>query len=184
MVDDPNGLISLPEDQVINIGSEIDVIPDFISPSLTNFEWSDENGNLLGQESELFAFAPVEDTWVELFATNEHGCEVRERINIDVELIIDIYVPNVITPTRDDANRYFTLGANESVVGIKELYIYDRWGELMFTDAHQGNLDTYLGWDGTFKNKTVMQGVYAFVVVFDIIDGTEVLRKGSLTVLE
>ena len=183
-VDDPNGLISLPEDQVINIGSEIDVIPDFISPSLTDFEWSDENGNLLSQESELFAFAPIEDTWVELFATNEHGCEVRERLNIDVELIIDIYVPNVITPTKDDANRYFTLGANESVIGIKELYIYDRWGELMFTDAHDGNLDTYLGWDGTFKNQTVMQGVYAYVVVFDIIDGTEVLRKGSLTVLE
>ena len=182
-MDDPDGLLVLGEDKLINIGSEVDIVPEFISPSLTDFEWLDENGNILSEESELFAFAPVEDTWVELFATNEHGCAVSERLNVEVELIIDIFVPNVIAPNQVDANSYFTVGANESVVGIKELYIYDRWGELMFTDSHEGNLDTYLGWDGTFKNKTVLQGVYAYLVIFEIIDGSEVEKKGSLTVL-
>ena len=183
-MDDPDGLLELGQDTTINIGSEIDLIPEFISPSLTDFEWVDENGNVIGEESELFAFSPVEDTWVELFATNEHGCAVSERINVDVELIIDIYVPNVITPNIETADKYFTVGANESVVGIKELYIYDRWGELMFTDSHDGNLNTYLGWDGTYKNSTVLQGVYAYLIVFDIIDGSEVQKKGSLTVLK
>ena len=182
-VDDPDGLLILGEDKLINIGSEVDVVPEFISPSLTDFEWLDENGNLISEDSGLFAFAPVEDTWVELFATNEHGCAVSERINIEVELIIDIFVPNVINPTKESADKYFTVGANESVVGIKELFIYDRWGERMFTESHDGNLDTYLGWDGTFKSEIVFQGVYAYYVIFEIIDGTEVLKKGSLTVL-
>jgi len=183
-IEDADALLDLGEDKVINIGASVDVIPEYVSPSLTNFEWFDENGEFITDESELYAFSPVEDTWVELFAQNENGCDVRERIHIDVELIIDIFVPNVITPTVDDSNKYFTIGANESVVGIKELYIYDRWGELMFSDTHDGNLDSYLGWDGTFKNEVVMHGVYAYLVVFDIIDGTTVQKKGDLTVLK
>ena len=186
MVDilDPSEQLDLGEDKLINIGATVDIIPEFISPSLTDFEWLDENGDVLGMDEELLGFAPLEDTYVEFLAQNEFGCLIRERLNIDVELIIDIFIPNVITPNSETSDAYFTMGANESVLGIRELHIFDRWGELLFTDDHNGNLDPYIGWDGTFKGEVVMGGVYTYLVVFDIIDGTTVQRGGSVTVIK
>jgi len=183
-IDDIDAALDLGDDKLINIGASVDIIPEYVSGALNGFEWYDENGNIIGDSQELLSYSPLEDTYLELFAFNENGCEVRERIDIDVELIVDIYIPNVITVKEEGVNHHFTPGANESVVGIQELYIYDRWGELMFTDDHDGNLNSYLGWDGVFKNKTVLGGVYTYMIIFEIIDGSTVKKAGSFTVLD
>lgn len=183
-VDETAGDLDLGDDLLINIGSSVDIDPAYIANDLESIEWYDEEGNLISTDPTLSDFAPLEDTYVEVTAVNDNGCELRERLFIDVELIIDIYVPNVMTPEIDDPNMYFTVGANESVVGIQELHIFDRWGELLFTDDHDGNLDTYIGWDGTFKGETVLSGVYTYMVIFEIIDGTTVTKAGTVTVLK
>jgi len=183
-VDDIEAALDLGEDKLINIGSSIDIIPEYVSGALNSFEWYDENGDLVGNNQELLSYSPLEDTYVELFAFNDNGCEVRERIDIDVELIVDIYIPNIISAQDEGPNHYFTPGANESVIGIRELYIYDRWGELMFTDDHDGHLGSYLGWDGVFNNEKVIGGVYTYMIIFEIIDGSTIRKAGSFTILD
>ena len=184
MVDQNVGGLVLPDSVTVNVGSTTDIIPEFIGPDLTNFEWSDENGDLLSTDSSLFAFSSDEDTWVELIALNENGCEISQRVLVKSDLVVDIFVPNVMQLEKENTDHYFRVGGNDSVVGIQELYIYDRWGELLFEDSHEGNLDSYLGWDGSFQNTKVLPGVYTYLVIFEIIDGSTIKKAGTVTVLD
>jgi gliding motility-associated-like protein len=54
--------------------------------------------------------------------------------------------------------------------------IYDRWGEKVFESK-----DPTIGWDGKFHKKPCNTGVYAWYLYATLHDGTEVSRKGNLT---
>jgi len=173
------------ENQVsLTIGEELIIEPTEVDENFVSFHWFNEDGDIVSTSRELEGFTPLEDTFFELEAVSVNGCEVVKRVRVDVELIIDIYVPNVIILGEDGSDALFTIGANASVVGLQELRILDRWGEAVFIDSHDGNLDTYVGWNGRFRGKEVQPAVFAYFAVFEIIDGSTVTRKGSLTVLK
>ena len=168
----------------ISIGEELDLAPTEVDENFVSFHWINPEGDIISTSRELEGFMPLQDTYLDLEAVSINGCEVVKRVRIDVELIVDIYTPNVIRLGEDDFNSRFTVGANASVVGIQELRILDRWGETVFVDSHDGNLDTYIGWDGKFRGKEVQPAVFAFFAIFEIIDGSTVKKSGSLTVLK
>ncbi len=177
------GQVALQDTVPVNLGSAVDVTPLLIDGDFVAFQWLDEDGDIMSLEEVLTDFRPEEDTHIEFVATNINGCEVRARAAVDVELIIDIYIPNVITPDSDTYDSFFTIGANEAVVGIEEIQIFDRWGEMVHVGSHSGNLDTYIGWDGYYKNKKVEPAVFTYYAIFEIIDGSFVKRAGDLTVI-
>ncbi len=56
--------------------------------------------------------------------------------------------------------------------------IYNRWGERIF---HSEN--PTIGWDGTYKGHDAAQGVYVYFAKMKGSDGTDIERKGSITLL-
>jgi gliding motility-associated-like protein len=66
---------------------------------------------------------------------------------------------------------------NEKVSFI-DFYIYDRWGELIFKSDN-----LYFSWNGTFKGKDCMSGIYAYqaIVIYD--DGTKKIKTGNITLI-
>ena len=166
------GDLELEEEQLVNLGSSTDVEPLFVDANFVSFQWFNALGEIISTDMILTDYTPEGDTFLELQANTLNGCSVRERIRINVELVVEIYTPNVISPNSDDANSYFTVGATESVIGIEQLAIYDRWGEEVFVDSHEGRLNTYIGWDGTFKGRKVQPAVFTYFAVFNIIDGS------------
>lgn len=177
------GDIELQDTVLVNLGGSTDIEPIYVDDSFISYQWLDNEANIMSLDRILTDYAPADDTWIEFVAVNEFGCEIRERIAIDVELIVDIYAPNVIQPDLDLHNAYFTLGGNESVVGIQELNIFDRWGERVFTDSHVGKLESYIGWNGEYKGNVVKPGVFTWAAVFEIIDGSFVKKAGTVTVI-
>lgn len=67
-----------------------------------------------------------------------------------------IYVPNSFTPNGDEFNNTFNVNL---VCDYTNFYfsIYNRWGELIF-ESYNPNI----GWDGSYDNKIVMEGVYIY----------------------
>jgi len=177
------GDVEVEPEYTINRGAAVDLEPLFVDESFVSYMWLDAEGEIMSIEKELTNFMPDADTNISFVATNANGCEVEKRVRITVELVINIFIPNVITPDTDSYDSNFNIRANESVVGIKDIQIYDRWGELMYGSEHQGSLDDYLGWDGKYKYEKVLPGVYTYAVVFEIIDGTYVKKAGDLTVI-
>lgn len=180
----PDNLISLSENELqLNQGNQIDIIPSFIDPSVETIEWTDEDGNILSTDDGLLGFSPEISTYLEVTVVDENGCSETEFLFVEVDIFVNIFIPNVFTPNGDDVNDRFSIFANNSVDGIEKLVIFDRWGEPVFADAHEGDLGRYVGWDGTFKGRPVVQGVYSYSAVFSVIDGSQVNRSGSFTIM-
>jgi hypothetical protein len=75
-------------------------------------------------------------------------------------------------------NDYFTLFSRVPI-----LRIYDRWGEELFEGRDLMTNDVSNGWDGHFRNKRVLPGIYVYVASVEVVPGKVVLLKGSFLVL-
>lgn len=112
--------------------------------------------NLSVSEGGTYAVTAVKD-----------GCENSSDITIFNICPYNLYLPNTITPTNPDGiNDFFCLPTTK---GIKEfsIYIYDRFGRLVFTST-----DPHFKWDGSINGKIKTNATYTYRI--DIItDGNE-----------
>ncbi|MNY43485.1 hypothetical protein D3C86_1784470 [compost metagenome] len=99
---------------------------------------------------------------MELIVISDQGCrDTTYRIIVVKDQLI-FYVPNTFTPDGDEYNNVFlpimTAGFSPATY---EMYIYNRWGELIFESN-----DTQVGWDGTYHGSMVQTGLYTWVIRF------------------
>ncbi len=111
---------------------------------------------------------------ISLTVNSGFSCQEITTRNIEIAEIpkTHFYIPNTFTPNGDGINEdflIFGLGYCDSY----ELYIYDRWGQLLFETNNQGPI-----WNGTFNNKKVEEGVYCYLIKFN-----DTYLQGRITVL-
>ena len=86
------------------------------------------------------------------------------------------YTPNAFSPNGDGVNDVFRIeGIYLEQVSFA---IFNRWGQILY---RSNNLDA--GWDGTYKDKDVQEGVYVFVIEGTGVDGSEFKRSGTVTLI-
>lgn len=71
------------------------------------------------------------------------------------------YLPNAFTPDGDGLNDEFKPVQRYDLVKTYHLYIYNRWGQLIFETS-----DINTGWDGTYKGNPAEQGTYVYKIVY------------------
>ncbi len=88
-------------------------------------------------------------------------------------------VPNAFTPNGDGLNDYFFPVINCNI-NKYELYIYNRWGRLLFFSNKQDSK-----WDGKFNNNEVPDGVYYYIINYrqEALGGIKNQKTGSITLL-
>ncbi len=88
-------------------------------------------------------------------------------------------MPNAFTPNGDGTNDKFSPVFKGCTVEFFEMYIYSRWGELVFQGIYPNEL-----WDGKNLNGwDVMSDVYYYVVSFKVKGGDLERRNGQLTLI-
>ena len=116
---------------------------------------------------------------VTLIAETEYGCTDTTRNTIKVQDIATLYVPTAFSPDGDGINDVFNVQANGVDLDSYTMWIYDRWGEIIYKTS-----DIYNGWDGTVKkNKIAEPGVYSWRLVYKEISGIEYSKAGVVTVI-
>ncbi len=101
------------------------------------------------------------------YITNEFGCEDSTQLSVRVNPAFSIYVPNAFTPNGDGINDVFKVQGIE----VKDftLYIFNRWGQTLFTSK-----DINIGWDGRGGDNNVCQDeVYLYRVIYKDVLGAE-----------
>ncbi|CAN5818712.1 hypothetical protein BH11BAC7_BH11BAC7_12280 [soil metagenome] len=109
-------------------------------------------------------------------ATNECGT-TSDSIYITLkECDGDPFIPNAFSPNGDGQNDILLVrGYN---IAAMHLLIYDRWGGLMFESNDQAN-----GWDGTFKGQAVSTAVFAYSFQATLANGSEIMKKGNISLI-
>lgn len=140
----------------------IEGVQESISPgSYDNYSWK-LNGVEVSQDS---VFTPTDPGIYELTVSDNVGCEYISTIEVIEDCALKITFPSGVV--LEDPDRNFILYANEYIDGV-EVYIYNRWGELIFYCEHE-NLEPkqpFCPWNGEVNGKFVPNGTYAVVVKF------------------
>ncbi len=88
-----------------------------------------------------------------------------------------LFIPNVFTPNQDGLNDDFKI----VMVGIStaELTVYDRWGVEIF-NTRDAKVQF---WNGTKDGKICPEGVYTYKLKATTINGKNIMRFGTITLL-
>lgn len=116
-----------------------------------------------------------------LYGQDCHGMRsiTIERLNADVT------IPNIFSPNNDGINdKFYVFVPDKLNAVIKNMSIYDRWGNLMFQIKDAKPNDPDFGWNGKFGTGLVNPGVYVYSIdVFFGAIGSSKHYAGSLTVV-
>lgn len=94
------------------------------------------------------------------------GCDSTVILYLNVkEPVVELMIPTAFTPYTGD-------GLNDVFMPGYEVYIYDRYGNLM---THSSN-----GWDGSYRGETATPGVYMYVLITNTGDK----YKGTIEIVK
>lgn len=106
-------------------------------------------------------------------------CSDTFSLEIIVEPLIDLSIPNVVTPNGDGLNDFFAVRVEG--IGSMNVKIYNRWGNLVHEANRTVNDEESIElWDPA----DVSDGVYQYVIQSVGVDAIGFFREGSLTVLK
>ena len=174
----------LAEEIEIDLGTIINLSPEYSDPRITDFEWYDELDQLLSNEVELSNFIPTENTTITLVGIDQNGCKVVHEIKVRINKSTAVlHFPNVFSPDGNQINDLFTFVATPALLSVESFQIYDRWGNLLFSDTPYLEFLQYRGWDGFYNGKIAEQGVYGYKTEATFIDGSKKVFIGDFTLI-
>jgi len=109
-------------------------------------------------------------------------CLFSDEVTVEVT-DWSVYVPNIFTPNGDGTNDRFSFSGNdESGIFIRELSIFNRWGQIVHQVKNIGH-NSYSGWDGQFKGEDVPQGVYIYHLILEDGRGENYNLSGDISIV-
>lgn len=128
-----------------------------------NWAWDFGDGVTSTIQNPTHIYTEINDFDVTLVVEN-NGCFDSISANISFGEPLIYYVPNAFTPDADAHNNVFQPIFTSGFSPYKyHLYIYDRWGELIFE-----SLDPTASWDGTYGGRICQQGAYTWKIEFGV----------------
>jgi gliding motility-associated-like protein len=105
---------------------------------------------------------PKHTTTYEVEVQNDGGCKNNARLTVFVTCNNgNLFLPNTFSPNKDGVNdRFYPRGSGVSM--IKQLRIYNRWGEVVFEKINFNVNDASAGWDGSYKGLALAPDVYIY----------------------
>jgi len=155
-----------------------------------SYSWDFGDGTYSTERDPVHYYEDVGYYEVSLTVTSGAGCTTSMIHPDSVEVIGEgkMIFPNAFTPSPDGpSGGYYTQKDMSNDVffpvhaGVVEyqLYIYNRWGELVFQSD-----DVNIGWDGYIDGKLAKQDVYVWKVEGKFINGKAFEKAGDVTLLK
>ncbi len=179
--DTPSIKLISPDTIVLEINGQSNILVEEISTDHIDYSWSPSDGLSCDDCLNPIIQEFVHDTY-ELIVTNINGCTATLDVHVRVKKLTEIYIPNIFSASNGDGiNDRFTIYANENVNIVNEMYIYDRWGNMVFSNRNFAPNDPSYGWDGTLNTSMAINGVYVYLFRVTTIDGEVLTYTGDVT---
>lgn len=169
-------------DLVVDYGDEATLSVTTTAP-LTQLEWNAID-SIFCATCPITQIGPLyENQFVTIIGQTSEGCIDEDVLQIVVRKLIEVYIPNSFSPNYDGINDIFSVYGNRFVVGVRNLAIYDRWGNSLYFREDLPINDPSEGWDGHFRGELMDPGVYVYAVEVELTDGSVRLYKGDVTLV-
>ncbi|HYV92164.1 MAG TPA: PKD domain-containing protein [Chitinophagales bacterium] len=146
------------------------------SQGATHYLWLFGDGDTSTAENPSHWYILSGDYLACLIAFNEGGCPDTACVQIQVDLIPAIDVPNGFSPNGDGQNDVLYVKGQD--VKNMDFRVYNRWGELVFETN-----DINIGWNGIYKGKPQEMEVYVWTLSATFSNGKATVKNGNVTLL-
>ncbi len=92
---------------------------------------------------------------------------------------VNVFIPNVFNTNSDFGNDGFRIFSNQDLT-LNYMYIFDRWGNQVFSVENVNINAEEARWDGRFNKEKVVSGVYAVVLEYQF---NQFIKKESSDIL-
>ena len=173
--------ISPPSMVEIELGNQVllSATPD---STLTEFAWTPSEG-LSCDSCRITIAGPDISTSYAVTATNANGCDATTTIEVFVNDISTVFVPNIFTPNSDGINDFLRPFTSRSVTEIIHFAVYDRWGNTMYEANNFLPDSETIRWNGSTSTQFASEGVYAWYVEVELSNGALFQAKGDVVLI-
>jgi gliding motility-associated-like protein len=116
-------------------------------------------------------------------ATNEYFCTDTATIDIKTFIHAPSAMPNAFSPNGDGKNDYLYVIGGADIKKVKNLSVFNRYGQKIFESLNVPANDRRYGWDGTVNGKKAEQGTYVYFATLEFMDGTVQVIKGAIVLV-
>lgn len=119
------------------------------------------------------------------YVRDAYGCVVQKEFEIITQLVdFEPGIPNAFRPASIAGNASFKPVFGAAVPLSYHMMIFDSWGQLIFETS-----DYNLGWDGSREGEKMPQGVYSWVIEYELASNSsyrvfEFKRRGTVLLLD
>lgn len=126
-----------------------------ISAGASKWLWNFGDGQTSVVKNPKHLFQDSGTYTVSMYIENQWGCSDTISKTIRINPDFSIFIPNAFTPDGDGVNDSF--GAVGYGITEYNMYVFDRWGELIFESHKYGE-----NWNGFTSGKEAQVGVYPY----------------------
>ena len=167
--------------QTINVGQSVTLTP-VVSADVTNVTWTPST-YVVSTDLPAITVRPNLDIQYTARAVNAAGCASSSSVRIFVLCNgTNVFIPNTFSPNGDGANDVFYVRGT-GLFTIKQLRIFNRWGEEIFEKYNVNANDVNSAWDGTFKGQKLPGDVYVYMIEVQCDNNATLLYKGNIALV-
>ncbi|MEO0876300.1 MAG: gliding motility-associated C-terminal domain-containing protein, partial [Bacteroidota bacterium] len=172
-----------PDDTIV-FGDSIQLAAIPINPQgLVEYVWdAPYEGTLSCNECEKPFASPEFTIDYEIYIIDENGCDATDRIRIFVDKPKLAVVPTGFTPNNDGTNDLLLVHGRPGTQ-VLLFQIFDRWGEMVYSDEDFPVNDPGRGWNGEYRDQILNSGVFVWSLTVRHEDGSEEVLKGQTTLI-
>lgn len=175
-------LSTLP-DVIVEFGQELNVLPQVNATGSVTYKWNAVNIGKLACDTCLNMQIVPNQTGVVWFkVSDDQGCNQTAKFLVRIQNDQHVFVPTAFSPNQDGVNDCLSVFGKTGIV-VRDFYVFDQWGEMVyFNNLPEMNNETS-GWDGTFRGKPMNTGVFVWMLNVTYIDGTKEVLSGETSLL-
>ncbi len=152
------------------------------SPDVIKWQWLPLAGVSCGTCAQP-TLTPAQTTRYEERVFNQFGCTSSDFVTVHVLCNSqNIFIPNTFSPNGDGTNDYF-FPRGVGLYSIKNMQVFNRWGQLVFERRNVAVNNPSTGWDGTINGQPAPADVYIYVIEVYCTNSTIIPMKGSITLI-
>jgi gliding motility-associated-like protein len=168
-------------DKTINVGQTA-TIQATVSSDVTQYTWTPTN-TIVSNSGSKIVVNPKTNTTYKLVVQNLGGCRNEDLVNVFVVCNgANVYIPNTFSPNADGMNDVF-YPRGSGLFNIKQLKIFNRWGEPVFENFNFKGNDEKAGWNGTYKGQPLMPDTYVYIIDVLCDNNTILQLNGNVTLI-